>query len=460
MSDQPNLLFVFGDQWRRHAVGCMNADPVLTPRMDQFAREGMLFENALSCSPLCTPNRAALLTGKHPFSLGMMHNWLRLPVEEETIAKAAARHGYNTGYIGKWHLDAFEPGDIGNHWNHHTPPGPRRLGFDFWYSHGCNHRHFTLDYMRTDGTVFRGDGWQLDHETDVAIRCLEQADQSKPFCLFLSWSLPHNECGGRGMEFVAPERFAAPYRRADLPVRPNARGHETKYREAAPGYFGSIASMDENFGRLLDALDRLGLRDNTIVALSSDHGEMLQSQGRWLKDIWYEESIGIPFIIRWPGQIPAGRREPMLLNTPDMMPSLLGLMGCEIPAGRHGRDYSPIMRGQPMARPEHAFLALNSGAPEPGMTPHDFPDERGQYWRGVRSARYTYAIVDGTERSIYHGGRGPRFPDGVNRVLFDNEADPYQMQPIYQHPVMDELHDALRHWLTGLGDDFLGRYYR
>jgi len=150
----------------------------------------------------------------------------------------------------------------------------------------------------------------------------------------------------------------------------------------------------------------------------------------------------------------------MLLNTPDTMPSLLGLMGCAIPAGRQGRNYSAVMRGQPMARPAHAFFALNSGAPEPGMTPYDFPDERGQYWRGVRTARYTYAVVDGTARSIYHGGRGPRFPDGVNRVLFDNEADPYQMQPMHRHPVMDDLHAALRHWLAGLGDDFLERYYR
>ena len=299
MEKHPNLLFVFADQWRRNAVGCMGRDPVITPRMDAFAAEGMLLENACTTNPVCTPSRASILTGKYPFSLGVMHNWLPLGLEEVTMAKAVKPHGYATGYIGKWHLDVFRPGDIGNHWSSHTPPGRRRMGFDFWYACGCNHDHFSLDYMRTDGTVFRGEGWQLEHETDRAIEYLENAgrairDPDRPFCLYLSWALPHNLCGGKrlipgieGAQYAAPEEHEEPYRRGPLEVPPNAVGHEEGFHRAAPGYFGSINSMDEQFGRLLDCLEAQGLAEDTIVVLTADHGEMLQSHGRYLNHIWF-----------------------------------------------------------------------------------------------------------------------------------------------------------------------------
>lgn len=476
MNRHPNLVFVFADQWHRNAVTCMGRDPVVTPRMDAFAGEGMLFEHAYTTNPVCTPSRASIMTGKYPYSNNMMHNWLQLPLEEETMARASKRHGYETGYIGKWHLDVFHPGDVGNHWSNHTPPGPRRMGFDFWYSCGCNHDHFSLNYMRTDGTIHRGEGWQVEHETDRAIEYIENAghairDPAKPFCLYLSWAPPHNLCGGKRLnagkkdtQYAAPIEFEEPYRSHPPQPPPNAVGHEAKFLDAAPGYFGGINSMDEHFGRLLDCLDREGIAENTIVVLTSDHGEMLQSHGRWLKDIWFEESIGIPFLIRWPGKIPRGVRQPLLFNTPDMMPTLLGLMGCEIPAGCQGGDYSRTLLGEDRPGPEYVFLGYNSGAPEPGMTPFDFPDERGRYWRGVRSRRYTYAIVDDTQRSAYHGDNArTRLPDGVNRVLYDNDEDAWQLHPIFygqaHDDVMDAHHAALATWLDQLGDDFIGKYY-
>lgn len=476
MKRRPNLLFVFGDQWRRGAVGLMKQDPVVTPRMDAFAAAGMLFERAYTTNPVCTPSRASMITGKYPWSLDMMHNWLQLPLHEETIATAAKRCGYGTGYIGKWHLDVFHEGDVGDHWSNHTPPGPRRMGFDFWYSCGCNHDHFKLDHMRTDGTIFRGEGWQVEHEADRTIEYLENKgrairDPDQPFCLYLSWAPPHNLCGGKrfapdraGCQYAAPEEFEAPYRDRTLDIPPNAAGHEAEYLAAAPGYFGAINSMDCHFGRILDCLEREGLNENTIVVLTADHGEMLQSHGRWLKDIWFEESIGIPFLIRWPGRIPAGVRQQLLFNTPDMVPTLLGLMGSGIPAGRHGRDYSRTLLGLEQQDPEYLFLGYNSGTPEPGMTPFDFPDERGRYWRGARSRRYTYAIVDDTPRSAFHGPDAKtRLPDGVNRVLYDNEADPWQMNPIYPGQGHDEImaahHAAVAAWLNEIGDDFIGKYF-
>jgi len=447
----------------------MHEDPVITPRMDAFASEGMVFENAFSCSPVCTPNRAALLTGKHPFAVNMMRNWLRLPVEEKTVASVAKEHGYDTGYIGKWHLDEWDGDErFGDAWNTLTPAGPRRMGFDFWYSNGCHHAHFLRKYLTTDNRVVEGTGWQVDHETDIAIEYLRNANgdrhPGKPFCLFVSWAPPHTNHGGprhvegAGWQFAAPGHCEALYRERELPVRCNAQ--RDLFLRHAPGYFGAVTSMDENFGRLLDTLTETGLADNTIVVLSADHGEMLGSHRCMTKDVWYEESIGIPFIIRWPDRIPGGKRETMLLNTPDMMSSLLGLMECEVPTDVHGRDLSRVMLGQERGTSADAFLAFDGGSPH-GMTRWDvFPDEGNRAWRGVRTERYTYAAASREQYANPARFRQP-LPEGERQVLFDLDNDPYQLNPIYRgqgyDSVMEQLHGKVAAWLEGLGDPFLER---
>ncbi len=468
---RPNLLFIFAGQWRRQALGCMDADPVWTPYMDRVAAEGMVFENALSCNPLCTPNRAAMLTGRHPFSLNMMYNWLRLPVGEETIAKALAPAGYDTGYVGKWHLDEWDGDERhGTSWNALTPAGERRMGFDFWHASGCVHNHWKLDYITTDNRRVQGEGWQIDHETDIALRYLRNAeaqrDLDRPFCLFVSFSPPHTQHGPiphrpslEGYNYAAPERYEGIYAAQKLPVPPNASADW--YLPHAPGYFGAVTSMDDAVGRLMATLEDTGMAEDTVVVVTSDHGDCLGSHRKLIKDVWYEESIGIPFVVRWPGHVPAGRRESMLLNTPDMMPTLLGLMGVEIPPGRHGRDFSPVLlgRGGEVEPREQAFLSFNGGSPPRHLVRWDgFPDEGNRKWRGVRTRRYTYVAAS---REQY--GNPERFcqplPEGVTQVVFDLENDPWQVNPIYPGQgcdgVIANLHARLAGWLAELGDPFL-----
>jgi len=494
-SDQsrPNLIFLFADQWRRQAVGNMNQDPVRTPRMDQFASEGATFTQACTCSPICTPSRASIISGKHPFSVGMTHNWLQFPPEEESIGKAFARGGYDTGYIGKWHLDSFQDGDIANIWNIFTPPGERRQGFDFWYAHGCNHKHFRCSYMTTSGKlVEQEDCWQLGHETDVAIDYLSNRpvagegpprDTAKPFCLFLAWSPPHttnpypyvpenksqplkglvNYAGAApAYHYQAPAKFEERYREEGIPVRENARQFAEEYRTNAPGYFGAVESMDDEFGRLLDALEQLGLADNTIVALSSDHGDMLGSHGMFTKDVWYEESIGIPFMIRWPQTIPAGERPDQLISTVDFMPTFLGLAGLQPAVPRQGKDLSGVMKGEQQEVDNPIFLSHDCGSPFGKVDVEGYPEEKGRFWRGVRTGRYTYVIVDSSPDSQYHDPE--RFmrplPAGMHSVLYDLEADPFQMHPIYagDDPETDtiivDLHRQVEEWLGAMGDPF------
>ncbi len=468
---QPNLLFVFADQWRRQAVGCMGADPVLTPRIDAFAGQGTLFERAYCNSPLCTPSRASLITGVHAFPLGMMHNWLELPPESPSIAKSLRAAGYDTGYIGKWHLDEWD-GDPahGNAWNPLTPPGDRRMGFDFWYANGCVHGHFNLDYITTDGARVQGEGWQVDHETDVAVDYLRntagQRDTDRPFCLFVSYAPPHTHHGGykfdpsvKGFQFAAPDEYEALYRGRDLPVPPHTR--RDLYERAAVGYFGAVSAIDAAFGRLLDTLDELHLAENTLVVVSADHGEMLGAQGMYTKDRWYEESIGIPLVARLPGTVPAGRREGRMVSVVDYAPSLLGLLGAEVPAAMQGRNRANLFRGTETGEQSSVPLYFAAGAPPRHRVKWDvFPDEGNRDWRGLRTERYTYAAVS---REQYGDPRrfGKPVPEGVKQVLIDNAVDPWQVNPIYPgqdaryDTVMDSLHAQLAAWLDEMGDPFL-----
>lgn len=419
----------------------------------------------------------------------MMHNWLQFPVEEASIGRTLKSAGYDTGYIGKWHLDAFLEGDQANIYNIFTPPGPRRQGFDFWYAHGCNHKHFRSFCMNTTGGLTDlPDTWQIDHETDMAIDYVNDRggvrDPEKPFCLFLSWSPPHTTgpypydgpqkrearkfdrlryYGGHAPQYhyQAPPEFEAPYRGEDLPVRENAQAYADEYRHCAPGYFGAVDSMDENFGRLMDALEAAGLTGNTVVVLTADHGDMLGSHGMFTKDVWYEESIGIPLVVRCPGQIPAGQVTDQLLSTVDFLPTLLGLLGVEVPPGRHGKDLSPVLRGDAEPIDHPIFLAHNCGSPHGLVAIPDYPEESGRFWRGVRTKDFTYVIVDATEESQYLDP--DRFmqplPKGKCEVLYDLTADPQQIHPIYRgqkhDAMMDILQGQVAAWLDELGDPFL-----
>lgn len=433
---RPNLLFVMGDQWRRQAMGFMHEDPVLTPCIDRFVERALAFTNAVSCSPVCAPYRASMLTGRYPVSHKVYWNGIRLPAEEITIAEVLKDAEYDTGYIGKWHLDGGTP-------SHFIPPGPRRQGFDFWYAHEVFHQHFKLEYYADSPEPIKGDGWQPDHETDDAINYIRTHGKDKPFVLFVSWSPPHTNHGGprfdpngERYQYHAPERFEALYRGKNLPRRPNVPYSEKEKAllgtYALPGYFGAITSLDENFGRLLKCLDEQGIAEDTIVVLTSDHGDVMGSQNGFTKGVPYEESIGIPFLIRYPGHVKT-RREDLLFNTVDVMPSLLGLMGIPIPTVVEGTDYSAAMCGKKVKEPDSMLLEHFRDNPETG-------------WRALRTRQYTFVVRRTDEGRRYY-------------VLFDNLNDPYQMKPRTasegEDPLMNKLWDELKRWLEKTNDPWV-----
>ena len=337
---KPNLLYIFADQWRYEAMGCHHADQVITPNMDRFAEESVDFCHAYSTYPLCSPHRASLLTGKYPFSLGMWTNCkpgleekVMLRPQEISIGRVLKENGYNTGYIGKWHLDASELGFYPNppsgaqEWDAYTPPGERRQGFDYWLSYGACDDHLNPHYWMDSKEQIRPGKWSVEFETDKALEFMaERKDQDKPFALFLSYNPPHLP-----YELV-PEKYESRFKDLDIHYRPNVPEETrkdplmTKTRQ----YFAAVNGVDENFGRILDYLKENGLEENTLVVLSADHGDMMGSQGLMSKNVWYEESIHIPLVMRWKGKIAPGVNDSLFASI-DHMPTLLGLMGLPIP---------------------------------------------------------------------------------------------------------------------------------
>jgi arylsulfatase A-like enzyme len=427
---RPNLLFVFGDQWRRQALGFMNEDPVFTPHLDRFAQRSMVFTNAISCSPICSPYRATLMTGRYPLSNKVIWNGIQLPEDEFTFAEALQEAGYETSYIGKWHLNGPA--------SQLVPPGPLRQGFDFWYANQCFHQHFHLRYFTGEREEITGEGWQPEHETDVAIRRIKNRRRDRPFALFLSWAPPHTISGGNRYnpkgeryQYPAPNIYEEMYRGRKLLRRPNVKDNYAAY--ALPGYFGCISSLDENFGRLMACLDQEGLREDTVVVFTSDHGEMLGSHGLMTKTYCLEESIGLPFLLSWPGRI-RSKYEDLLFNSVDVMPSLLGLLGLPVPNSVEGTNYSDLFLGKEVKRPESALIEY-------------FPKEMDltEGWRGIRTERFTFV---------------PRIEDNkIIGTLYDNVADPYQLNPVRagldDHPRMDKFWRLLKRWLEKTNDPWL-----
>lgn len=445
---RPNLVIVFPDEMRAQAMGFLGADPVITPHLDRFAAQGKVLINAASCYPVCSPYRASLLTGKYPYSSGVTFNCnsfatpfgVFLKPTERCLGDVLKDAGYACGYIGKWHLDAPEAPPAPDWrvavWDAYTPPGPRRHGFDFWYSYGCHNNHLKPFYYVGD----RGpedkivvDQWSPEHEADVACRFIRnedgrQRDPSKPFALLVSMNPPH-------MPYHAmPERYKAMYgtrTSRDLLTRPNVRyeGEGLRAQTSARDYFAAITGVDDQFGRILACLNEQGLDEKTLVIFSSDHGDMMGSQGEMYKSWWYEESFLVPFIIRWTGHLNPGR-ELLHLAAPDIMPTLLGMMGLgdQVPEGVEGSDYSDVLLGLSSARPTSALYM--------------WPDIRSPTGgaRGVRTNRYTFVIN--------------RRDEGPRTILFDNRDDPYQMRNIAEEApaLVTELTSELNLWLNKTRD--------
>lgn len=456
-----NLLYVFADQWRYHAVGCQNMDQAVTPNIDQFAHTSMRFTNAYSTFPLCSPHRASLMTGKYPFNVGMWTNCkigleekIMLKPQETCIGNVLKDHEYETGYIGKWHLDASElnftsePKSGAKEWDAYTPPGERRQGFDYWLSYGACDDHLDPHYWQDDEKQIKPGKWSAEFETDKAIEYMEDRKSHKdPFALFLSYNPPHLPYELVPDEYYDKFKDLKLHYRDNVPEEMRKKGGllETQTRQ----YLAAVYGIDCQFGRILKYLRENHMEENTIVVLSADHGDMLGSQGLMSKNVWYEESIHIPLMIRHPGRIEPSDND-VIFASPDHMPTLLELLGLPVPETCQGYSHAGGILGKDHSAPNDMLICSCPGGAEMVRAFSDKGLTHKAYgWRGIKNKRYTYVVINGY-----------RPEDERRELLYDKETDPFEMNPQVilkdsKEAEILELRKRLKHYLSLTEDPFL-----
>jgi arylsulfatase A-like enzyme len=405
----PNILFVLADQWRFEALGYAGNRDVKTPNLDRLQREGICFVNAVSGMPVCSPMRASFLTGQRPLTHGVFLNDVPLNPEAITLAKVLGQASYDTGYIGKWHVNgdgrsAFIPRE-------------RRQGFDYWKVLECTHDYNHSAYY-ADGPGKRyWEGYDAIAQTRDAQQYLrDHAHARRPFLLVLAWGPPHDPY------FTAPEQYRALYDPAKLTLCPNVpESGAAAARRTLAGYYAHCTALDKCLGELCRTLEESGLADNTLVVFTSDHGDMLGSQGAYKKQRPWDEAIRVPLLLHWPrGLGKTARQLDAPINSEDLMPTLLGLCGVPIPRSVEGLDYSRYVRGG--KNPGDGATVIQCVSPFGEWIRRN----GGREYRGVRTTRYTYV------RDL----RGPW-------LLYDNRSDPYQTNNLVNQPRSARLRGKL-----------------
>jgi len=435
MQKSPNVLVVLADQLRGSSVGFAGEEDVKTPNIDLFAESNTIYSNAISMLPVCSPYRASLITGRAPTSSGVVINDIPLKTNEISIAHCFKEAGYTTGYIGKWHLDGPDR-------TAPVPPGPRRQGFEYWMGANFEHNYDHSYYTDNIGNENVWPGWDAEAQTTDAIKYIKNRDKEKPFCLFLSWGPPHHPYR------LVPQKYLDLYNPSNIKGRPNCP--DVPYKDLW-GYYAQTTFLDDQFKRLIDAVNNEGLFNNTIIIFTSDHGDMHGSHGVYKKQWPWNEAVKVPFIIRYPNSQPIQKTIQTPINVIDIMPTLLGLSGLNIPDSVDGVDHSKLlMTGQD--KQIESVLIMNP-------CPFSIGDSRGedQYpnykgmrfeYRGVISNTFTYV------RTIDQPW-----------LLFNNIDDPFQMNNLINKSIYTDtqkrMEKLLSYHLTKIGDEFLPRekYY-
>ena len=462
---RPNVLYVFGDQHRAASLPDEPFSQVQAPNIDAFRRANMSMDTCISNYPLCCPYRTILMTGNYSPENGVVSNEIAMRTSDFTITKAFKASGYRVGYVGKWHL-------AGDHDMNFAfiPPGPGRVEIDDWHIWEDTNNHYKCWTYDATGKKIFATQWAPVDMTNEAIGLMKEyagQPEDKPWMLFVSWNPPHppfnppqndRDANPENMQKYRPNVKLSP--RNPTPWLRSEDG----FHKAMQGYIGGITGIDTEFGRILKALDETGQADNTIVIFTSDHGEMMGSQGKKGKVFPYDESNHVPFAVRYPGVTPKSGSSKALFSAVDIYPTVCGLAGVPVPEHCSGHDLSDLLRGKKVDGPKTVFIMGGKGGTakaahagkvkeyENGDRVH--PPDQGDdedagegkggspVYRGVRTDRYTYTVTE--------NGRW---------LLFDNTSDPYQLKNLAEDAahksLMDGFDTQIKGWIKKTGDTFI-----
>lgn len=333
---KPNILYILVDQWRAQAFGYAGDKNVMTPNLDQLASMSINLTHAVSGMPVCSPHRASFLTGQYPLTHGVFMNDVLLDTNRTTIGKVFKENGYQTGYLGKWHVDG--------HGRSSYIPASRQQGFDYWKALECTHDYNNSAYYEGNSPVKKV--WEtydaIAQTQDVCQYLKAQTKKDDPFFLVLSIGSPHDPYQ------TAPEKYRKMYENKIFTIRDNVPAEKVeKVQNDLRGYYAHMTAIDDCVGQLRFTLKEQGYDENTIIVFTADHGDLMGSHGAWNKQQPYDESIRVPFLIHYPKAFgPQGKKSKALINSPDIMPTLLGLTGIEVPKSVEGKDFSQILLGK------------------------------------------------------------------------------------------------------------------
>ncbi len=439
MKKQPNIIFFFTDQQRWDTCGCYGQELPITPNLDRMASEGVRFEYAFTCQPVCGPARASLQTGKYPTEVGCHTNNRMLPLDEQTIAKWLSKAGYDVSYIGKWHLASCGTRNGPDDFRTLPVPPERRGGYkDFWLASDV--LEFTSHSY--DGYMFDGDmnrrefpegRYRVDVLGDWTLEYLDSRTGEKPFFLFLSFIEPHhqNDHGRYEGPHGSKERWA------NYMVPGDLVDTEGDWRENFPDYLGCCNSLDENLGRIRDKLNELGIADNTLIIFTSDHGSHFCTRNSEYKRACHDGCIRIPMVIHGPS-FTGGQVVQELVSLIDLPPTVLAAGGLETPASMRGRALQVLAGGTATDEklwPEEVFLQISES----------------HCGRAIRTKKWKYSV-----RAPEKKGSDPDSDVYVEDFLYDLEFDPHERNNLVSEPahknIRAELAARLKKRMTQAGE--------
>jgi len=416
-SAQPNVIVFFTDQQRWDCSG-LHGNPLdLMPNFDRMAQEGTHLFHSITCQPVCGPARSCLQTGKHATNTGCYRNGIPLRPDEPTLATHFKEAGYQTAYIGKWHLaDRGDP-----------TPREQQGGYEFWRA--ANVLEFASDaydfrVYDEEGRSVRRPGYRVDAQTDEAIAYID-AHRDNPFFLFLSYLEPHHQ--NHIDDYPPPDFHRERYTGKWIPPDLAALGGSA--HQHLGGYYGMVKRLDDALGRLRDALKTLGLLENTIILFTSDHGCHFKTRNSEYKRSCHESSVRVPTFFHGPGFMGGGRREE-LVSLVDLPPTLLDAAGIAPPDSMEGRSLMPRLRAPGSSDwPDDVFIQISES----------------HIGRAVRTRKWKYAVAEPGSES--RGGAKPAAERYEETCLYDLDADPYELTNLIglesHQPVAERMRQRL-----------------